>query len=439
MFTALYFEERYTGAIAPLYYALVELSTEVFGVNRWAFRFPAAVLGAVSIPTFYYLVKRVLNPATALIGSVFLVFNPWHLHYSQNARFYSGVLLFGLMAYFLFFYALRRESYWILSASILASAVSFLFHPTAIFLVASCGTYALFVLIRERWAGRENHVAEVYFGVCLLAGVVLSPFLFGIATDWIAQYSRAVSGGGAQSLTDLVYSSGVELARLSYRVFDYTGLTLIAGAFFGLLLSYRRDSYEGVFLLLSVAVPLLVLATLSQLLPAVRPRYVFYTVPVFVAGAAYLSSEWYNAYRDFPVVSGAVVSVLIVSMLPGFVSHYTAQSSLQVEDAINVVEKRYSDGDLVVAHERDAIYKISADHPDLELEKAWGEDWKKTAQKVSREGNRVWFIMNSSCVPGVLNELESWLIDHASLVWRRHRKGFVHGLTGYEVWVMEAK
>lgn len=442
MYTALYFGERvFAPAAGGLYYALVELSTEIFGISRWSLRLPSAILGVISIPVFYYITKRLMNPSAALVGSIFLIFNPWHLHYSQNARFYIGVFLFGLAAYFLFYLAIKRGSYTLLGASIFSNAVAFYFHPTSIFIAASCGLYSIFVVLaaKDGKNSLSKNAAKAYLILSVVACLVISPILYKTISAWIEIHPEILSRSFELSVSNILDNYVFESIRLCYRIFDNVELTVSFASLVGVWFIFKRNFSKGIFFATSIAVPIAILVVLSNLIPPVRPRYVYHIVPVLIASSALLASEWSRSAAYDKLTRVALPAILVVAMIPGFVSHYTVRSSLHVEDALNVIEEEYRSDDMVVVHERDAIYKIRTDHPEWTLEKSWGEDWKQTAKRASKEGRRVWFITNSSCVPGVLDDLESWLIDHASLEWRGDRKGFVHGLTGYEVWVMEGK
>lgn len=61
-------------------------------------RLPSALLGALTIPVFYEVVRRFATDRAALIAALLLAVHPMHLDHSQEIRGYSFLLFFGLAA-----------------------------------------------------------------------------------------------------------------------------------------------------------------------------------------------------------------------------------------------------------------------------------------------------------------------------------------------------
>ena len=80
------------------------------GVNEWNARLIPALLGVVSLPLLYFPIKKMFNPLVSLVAVLLLAFSPWHLYWSQNARFYVALLLFYTLALFLFYLGLEEDA-----------------------------------------------------------------------------------------------------------------------------------------------------------------------------------------------------------------------------------------------------------------------------------------------------------------------------------------
>ncbi len=434
MWTALYYKERVSSLTGFLYYNILNQFVDILGESRWSLRLPAAVLGVVGIVLVYVVTARAFGAMVAFIVGLILIFNPWHLYYSQNARFYTGLLIFCFLGQMCYYYAFLRQKNIALLASVIFAGIGFLFHPTAVFSVVPCFLFSVYVLFVAK-SKEYRDVAVKYIVVCLVASVLVIPVLLNIVEVWRIEYSR-VGTEGVFHYKSILAAVG-EAGRLAYRVFDKMGLLLSICSLLGLWAMVVRFRERGVFLLMCAVVPVLLLLVLDQVLPAVRPRYAFFALPFFAIGASYLCYEVSVRFVDYGLMRYFLVGIVLVSLLPGFVSHYTAKQ-LEVEDALAIIDRYYRDGDVVMAHERDAIYAIQKGYPQWEFVKAWGERWKEEAVRATSEGHRVWFVVTSSNVPGVLKDLELWLMDHAALIWREDRKGFEYGLTGYEVWMMSS-
>ncbi|HUQ84403.1 MAG TPA: glycosyltransferase family 39 protein [Gemmatimonadaceae bacterium] len=79
--------------------SLLELaSVTVFGQHDWSVRLPAAVFGILTVPAMYLLARPVMNGWQSLSVAFLTAVSYHHVWFSQNARGYSGYLLFCVLA-----------------------------------------------------------------------------------------------------------------------------------------------------------------------------------------------------------------------------------------------------------------------------------------------------------------------------------------------------
>lgn len=81
-----------------LYSVAARLSLLVFGDTNVALRLPALVFGLGSIWAFHRLARRLVTPIEAMIGTTALAVSYHHVWFSQNARGYTGLLFFSILA-----------------------------------------------------------------------------------------------------------------------------------------------------------------------------------------------------------------------------------------------------------------------------------------------------------------------------------------------------
>lgn len=87
----------------PLYTYLTIPLVAIFGLNEFAVRLPAAILGILTIVTVYFLVKEWFqDEKVALFSSFLLAISPWHTQLSRTA-FEGGVGVFFFILGLLFF------------------------------------------------------------------------------------------------------------------------------------------------------------------------------------------------------------------------------------------------------------------------------------------------------------------------------------------------
>ena len=68
---------------------------KLFGLNSFAIRLPAAILGCVTLYAFYYICKKIKDEEFAIFALFILSVMPWHImqsRWSMDCNFYCGVI-----------------------------------------------------------------------------------------------------------------------------------------------------------------------------------------------------------------------------------------------------------------------------------------------------------------------------------------------------------
>ncbi len=92
-----------------LYSLLAHGSYILFGESGWSLRLPAVLFGVGSVWALYLLGREVGTVLEALLSSAFFAVSYHHLWFSQNARGYTGLLFFTLLASWVFIRALHEN------------------------------------------------------------------------------------------------------------------------------------------------------------------------------------------------------------------------------------------------------------------------------------------------------------------------------------------
>lgn len=103
-----------------LYIFLTIPFIKIFGLNEFATRLPAAVIGILTVLVIFYLVKEIFNQKVALISALLLSISPWHIQFSRIA--FEAILLpflFSLAVLF-FIKSFSNANYLIVSAVVFA-------------------------------------------------------------------------------------------------------------------------------------------------------------------------------------------------------------------------------------------------------------------------------------------------------------------------------
>jgi mannosyltransferase len=81
-----------------LYSVLAHCSIYVFGEHPWVLRLPAMLFGVASVPALYFFGRLVTTNREALFAPALMVINYQHIWFSQNARGYTGMVFWTLLA-----------------------------------------------------------------------------------------------------------------------------------------------------------------------------------------------------------------------------------------------------------------------------------------------------------------------------------------------------
>ena len=418
--------ERYKNFVNPAYYALVLGSFKLFGVTEWSSRLPAMLLGILSVPIFYLTWRNVFGRYAAFVGSLIILFSSWHLYYSQFSRFYTGAFLFGSLSYFLYYNAISRDKLGSLVWAIIANVVGTLFHATSFLVTVACALFSLIVFLSSeaKKSGYSRRIAGIHLAISIGGGLISAPFLFNIAKGW---------GGMEQTW-------GYGPLILGFQTIKYFQPLIAISALIGAILLSYRDVLKGIFFIVGICVPFIALLAASALIPPAPPRYIFFVLPMVYALAAYLCDQVRISFRNNRIYYPVLTIILLVSILPETVSHYTGKQSLNSKQAVEFVKNAYLPGDQIRTFKGAYKYYFGDSYPvdSRYLGSSTNNNvkWREILETYKDGEGRVWFILDVYRTP-LAKGIEDWLMENASLVWRKFEKRYDYNVTGIEIWLME--
>ncbi len=226
-----------------LYSLFAAGAVRAFGESAWALRLPAALFGVASLWALYRFGRLVTGGVETLLAVGLLTFSYHHVWFSQNARGYTGLLLWTLLGSAVFLRLLRGGERGMGRLAALYGACMALAaytHITAV-LVVVAHLLVLAVLLparrvapRRAWAPLAGILLSASFSLLLYAlvlpqvfGTVVHPPRAAAGTEW-----QSASWFAAEALRGL--ARGVPGGWLTLVV---AGLVTGAG-----LLSYWRQS-----------------------------------------------------------------------------------------------------------------------------------------------------------------------------------------------------
>ncbi len=154
----------------PLYSILARLSILAFGEHIWSLRLPAVLFGVASVPALYFLAASVASRAEALLCAAFLAVSYHHVWFSQNARGYSALAFWTILATFFLLRAMRSGHRGLYAAYAITAALGAYTHLAMMFLIASHALIAASVALSDWKLGLSLKRGKLLLQAFLLTG-----------------------------------------------------------------------------------------------------------------------------------------------------------------------------------------------------------------------------------------------------------------------------
>ena len=168
----------------PLYYVLGWLWVQVVGTGEFGLRSLSALAGIATVPVVYLLGVELRGRRAGILAAALAAVNPMLVWYSQEARGYSLLVLFGAAGALYFVRALDRGRRKDLLGWGVASALALATHYFAVFAIVIEAVWLL---------RRRGRAAAAGIGIIVATGIGLAPLaihqtLQGHAS-WIGDHS----------------------------------------------------------------------------------------------------------------------------------------------------------------------------------------------------------------------------------------------------------
>lgn len=137
-----------------LFYAIAYGVRKTAGEEK-AIRVPALIFGVLSIPLLGTLGWRLFGPRAGVLSAFLLTFSVYHIDFSQDARSYTLLLFWSLLAYHGFLSFVRSRSVpgvVLLAVSVLGSLYT---HHATVFVAVPIGLAVCVLVGRSWWTSRR--------------------------------------------------------------------------------------------------------------------------------------------------------------------------------------------------------------------------------------------------------------------------------------------
>lgn len=311
----------------PLHYLFLALAIRLFGMGEFAVRFVSLIPGVLMVPLAYVTAAEVLHghpgrrTASAVAGvsaAALVSLSPYLIFYAQEARMYSQLALFALLALWTLLWATRPGAHtprdpWPWLAHGAAIALMLYSHYAGVLLLPALAAYAL--LVGGRAFGRW--LLAAVFGLLLwlpwLPSALAQVRRFGTVPEYFPAQLQFGDVLG-QIVTRFLGVASMPLA------FSLAGALLVA-ALLAVVSLWRTDAALArriTLLVLAAALPMLLTAGLATVVPKFVPRYAIVATPaLLVTAPVVLVALLWNRHPAGRVVYGGLVALALLASLGG--------------------------------------------------------------------------------------------------------------------------
>jgi len=305
----------------PFYFLLLHFWMKLVGTGEFALRFLSLWFSTATVPLIYLLGKKVSHREIGLLGAFVLAISPFHIWYAQETRGYTLLVFLTLLSSYLLGLAWEKVRWTVWAAYALVSIAALYTHFYAFFILASQGIYVL-VRILTRADGRllkrpwkEWIVATAFAGMAFLPWLPPTLNQYGTnLTYWrgVLDIKKALLDSG------LAFAVGSSLeGKLAVGAAMLSSLLALLGAGGKLvdLKPERSRFFNGLFLILYLLLPGVLLFLLIYARPKFAPRYLLAVTPPFYLFVA--EGIWRLGRKQrplWPLLMGVVAISPLISL-----------------------------------------------------------------------------------------------------------------------------
>jgi mannosyltransferase len=372
----------------------------LFGASEWSARLTSAIIGILTLPVLYLSIRKIFGNSAALIAVLLLAVSPWHIFWSQNARFYTTLMLFYTLALLVFHFGIEhnRPRYFVLFYVLFYLAMSERMIAVFLFPVIAAYLFLLWVLPFQKPAGFNIKNLSIFFAPVLLF-LVIQIFLLATRGTYMFAFDLEALAAPIDNP-----------ARLLIVIAFSIGIPILSLAIFSSIYLLRNKNRAGLFFFISAALPPLMIAAASPFVFMVE-RYAFVSLAFWIVlSAVGIQTMFSIAGRNGIVFALGIFFILLADAGGENLMYYQINhgNRLDWREEVSYVQQKKQAGDVVISTRAElASYYLGEDV--VEYQNLLPEDLEKLDKTV-------WFIMD---YPGIWHgrgESKVWIEDHARLM-----------------------
>ena len=336
----------------PLHYVVLHFWMKLAGKSEFSLRFVSVAAGVLTVAASWIAAKRLLMPSAAPIAAIIFTLSPYLWYYSQEARMFALVPLFGVLALYFCARAVEEKARWVWIAYLTTIALGLWDFYYAIFLPFVCGFWIVIQPARRRTAFPPWAIST------LIAFVLYAPWIpiwLGRSGVWASAFIP--ENGPAKVVVWTWPELLLGLPNLALYQYAATALLLglgavIAVAALGYAWFIRRQRPGTLLAALAFVVPFLTIAAINAVKPVYHPRYAIPVAAGLYLALAALLDYLFHAKPAVATRLAALAVSIVLLVAAGFgmdhLKYDPAYARDDYRDAIAYVQHAEQPGDAII-------------------------------------------------------------------------------------------
>jgi 4-amino-4-deoxy-L-arabinose transferase-like glycosyltransferase len=293
----------------PIQFFVVWGAEKIIGGHHELYtRIPFAAAGFLSVVVFYFLIRKIFNPTTALISTFLFSISGFSLAFSRTIQYQSFLTLFGLLAILLFLYYLETGKWRWMIFSAVSLGLAFYSHYDAVFYAVP----VFYLLINSK---KPEGYSLKKFLLYFVAPFVVFASLFYIPYFVNGYFQEHTTG----YLTRRLEGGSFALNNSSFTFFVYNpSMWFFVALLFGLYGFFERKADGKVRLFIFWFLAAFIMFQFVFLNPGTH--ILNYFVPLYALVG-------YGVYRIFMLMPSKIlrrVYILVLGVLGGYLLAFNA-------------------------------------------------------------------------------------------------------------------
>jgi uncharacterized membrane protein len=330
-----------------LYFFIVKIFSSIFGHTVFNARLISVFFGLLSVVVINKLGNKLFNKNVGLYSAVLLTFNLFLIEYSQEARTYSMLVFFVILAFYCLILFIKNRTY--KNSILLGISLGLVTnaHPIGLLNVVSVYIVLLYILLIEKESKidllKKSFVAGIICIVLFIPTIPTIAAVLNFKSFWIIKPNLAYL---FQIFNQLLGSSLVftYVFILIYFVFVYKSIQVISKK-----TSQQRNSFIIGFIIINVWIWFEVIVILLKSyfgISIVLHRYFIAIVPAFILIIAvtidFIKNNLLKQFVLFVLIAYLTVDIFLIK------DFYSVDRKSQFDKVANyIVEKNTSKNKIV--------------------------------------------------------------------------------------------